>query len=101
MGVHKSKERLHLEKFDIHALLKVNTPNELALFFNVSNTTFSRAAYSQLKETEYKKRENEFRSIEINLFEESNKKVEFSGTKGAWKELKETPLYKQIMYGRN
>ncbi len=95
MGVKKSKNRIELEKHDIQALLKNNKASRLARFFKVSETTFSRAAYAQLKEKMEKKRAN----VDAYFFEESKQEVEFLGTKGAWAELKSTQLYKQIMYG--
>ena len=99
MGVHKSKNRIELEKHDIQELLKNHSQAELARFFNVCPATFSRAAYTQLKETTKQKKEKKYRAVEIDIFETDGKQVEFLGTKGAWNELKSTQLYKQVMYG--
>ena len=89
MGVHKSANRIKLEAEDIEYLLSRNSYLEIAIRFKVE------------KQTVYKVAKEYFLNKEIQRFEKTKKEVEFSGTKGAWKELKETPLYKQIMYGRN
>lgn len=85
----KTVQRVALEQHNILELLKIYGSLEgIAVHFNTNISTVHRVGKQQSN------------LLDINKFEKSKEKVEFLGTKGAWKELKETPLYKQIMYGR-
>jgi hypothetical protein len=88
MGKPKSIQRIRLEKHNLIDLLKRQTMYEIASTFNTSYKTVNEVAQQQ------------FNLLEINRFEETKEKIVFTGTKGAWAELKSTQLYKQIMYGR-
>lgn len=88
MAKPKSLERLELEKYNILELLKNQNMYEIADRFNCNYSTVNRVAEEQV------------RLLEINKFEASKEKIEFTGTKGAWAELKSTQLYKKIMYER-
>jgi hypothetical protein len=89
MGVYKSINRIALEAEDFDKLIRLNSYKQIANRFEVSITLVHEVARLH------------FELKDVNNFEGNQKEVEFLGTKGAWNELKSTPLYKQIMYGRN
>ena len=84
----KCKNRERLEGFNFDELIKEYSYSDLCIKFAVS--------YRIIKEVA----RNHFYKKDISDFEKNPDPIEFIGTQGAWKELKRTQMYKNLMYGR-